>query len=1099
MIVESAGDLWSAQVPQGDSDGTLQAWRLTSGAGSERWPIISPDGALVAFVAEYDGNPEVYVMPVTGGAPRRLTFHPGRDIPLGWTPDGREVLFRSQREHPLGRWELFRVPVDGGAAVREPLGECSLASIDPATGRIAFTRWSNEGWNWRGYRGGTAPDIWIAAPDRRSFTRLTTTESNELFPVWSNGRVAFLSDEQGQATIVSDRPEGGDRRVLLPVDGADFDVRRLSADAEPGSSRLIFARGCRVGVLETATGAVRTFDLALMGDRLDERLRLVDPMAALTAISLAPDGSLAALESRGEILLVPTGDPKPGEVQRVRQIPVRSDTRDSGVAWVKTDGVLFVSDRDGVPRLVLRTWKADGPDQERVISTGLTEWIFPPRVTADASRAAYGDKSLRLHLVDLASGADRVVATAESGEITDYRFSPDGRLLAWVEPHRTGYSRIRILSIDSGDIATIGDGMTMDLEPRWDPAGKYLYFLSRRHIDPLLDAFEFNFVNLNPVVVCALPLDSKTPPPLRAVAAAAGFDLEAWASADSDDEDGGEPSDDGKQGAKASGPAPASSSKSAPGANRTIEPIVLDPVDMARRVVILDIEPGELDGLEAIPGGMLYLRRAPPTLNAEIWPPPPLGVPGATLHRVTLIDGKDEPLVEAEVSAYAVSADGSTAIAAEGSKLLLGRLNEPPSEPGKEFVPLDLHGARLAIDVRAEWAQIFDDAWRLQRDFFWRDDFGGVDWQAVRARYAALVPRIGSRTELNELIGQMMGELGTSHLYIGGGDDFEKAKPVSVGMLGIDVERRGDSLVITRVLPDFSAAGGEASPLAAPHLGVKAGMVLQAINGRALDPARDPREQLVGLGGQKVLVTIAAEESSSAPRSFEITTIEDEQPLRYRDWVESNRRSVSERSGGRLGYLHLPDMDADGLTAFVRQFYPQLDRAGLVIDVRDNGGGFVSQMVIERLARRIYAWTLPRHGTPETYPQRVMDGPMAVIIDQNAGSDGDIFPESFRLRSLGPLVGTRTWGGVIGIRQDKPFVDGGSSSQPEYAWWEPLRGFSLENTGVSPDVVVEITPEDRQAGRDPQLDRTVDLLLEALRDRPATPRPPRPPPGRAAP
>jgi len=1111
IVFESAGDLWTARVPEvlagetGDATEPIEASRLTSGAGQERWPSISPDGSLVAFVGEYDGNPEAYVMPLRGGTPRRLTFHPGRDIPLGWTPDGSEILIRSQRDNPLGRWELLRVPLDGGAAVRDPMAECSLASIDPASGRLAFTRWSNESWNWRGYRGGTAPDIWIASPDRREFTQLTETDANELFPVWSGGRVVYVSDEHGRAGIVSDRAEGGDRRVLIAGDDpSGFDVRRLSADSKPGTTRIAFSRGCQAGILDTASGAVRMLELQLVGDRVDERERLTDPLAALTAISLAPDGSLAALEARGEILLVPTGDPKPGAAQRWRQIPQRSDARDAGVSWQTPEQFAYQSDQGGNHAVRIATLGIDGGFAERTVAEQ-SQWIFPPQVSPDGSLLAYADKSLRLHLVDLASRVDRVVATAEAGEISEYRFSPDGRFLAWAEPRRTGLSQIRILSISDGSVETLGDGMTHDAEPRWDPAGKYLYFLSRRHVDPQLDPFELNFINPGSMVICALPLDAKTPPPLRDIAAAAGFDLEEWAAAPEPKEaeakgDGakgdGAKSHEPKAGARRDDAPPrdASSKDAGSGAgadSKAISPpvVTFDSSGTARRIVRLPAEPGELESLEAIPGGVLYLRRKAMTLNKDIWPPPMLGMPGAVLHHLDLAAGEDAPLVKEPIAAYAVSRDGSTVLVARDRSLLVIEVGAGPDQEPKA---LELSGVRVAVDVGAEWAQIFDDAWRLQRDFFWRDDFGGIDWDAVRSKYAALLPRIRTRAELNELIGQMMGELGTSHLYIGGGDDFAKAKPVSVGMLGIDAERRDDVLVITRVLPDLSSSSDHASPLAAPHLGIRPGAALLAINGRRLDPARDYREALVGLGGQKVLVTLADDGRGTNARSVEVTALEDEAPLRYGAWVESNRQRVAERSNGRLGYLHLPDMDADGLTAFVRQFYPQLDREGLVIDVRDNGGGFVSQMIIERLARRIYAWMTPRHGTAETYPQRVMDGPVAVIIDQNAGSDGDIFPESFRLRQLGPLVGTRTWGGVIGIRMDKPFIDGGTVSQPEFAWWEPIRGFALENSGVTPDEVVEITPMDRIAGRDPQLDRTVDLLMEALAKRPATPRPPAP-------
>ncbi|MBX3354449.1 MAG: PD40 domain-containing protein [Phycisphaeraceae bacterium] len=1098
VIFESAGDLWMARVPvsgDGGGDGVLEASRLTSGAGVERWPTISPDGSLVAFVGEYDGNPEVYVMPVSGGVPTRLTFHPGRDIPLGWTPDGTEILFRSQRLNPQGMWELFRVPVTGGAATREPIGECSLASIDPRTGRLAFTRWSNESWNWRGYRGGTAPELWVTGPDRAQFTRLTDVSSNELFPSWVAGKLAFLSDRDGTTTIHLMDGEGGSRRVLLPAaeSGAgSFDVRRLAADSAPNSTRLVFSQGCRLGIIDADSGAVRRFDVMLVGDRLDERTRLAEPLKALSGMSLSPDGSIAALESRGEVLLVPIGAPTAGRPQSWQQFPRRSETRDFGVAWVSPRALLYVSDRDGTPRLVLRTLSTDGVDQEIEVPTGVREWIFAPEVSLDGRWVAFADKSLRLHLVDLQQGVSRVLATATAGEITDYRFSPDGKLIAWVEPRRTGFSQIRMAStVDQSVDTIVGRGMTMDFEPRWDPAGKFLFFLSKRHIDPLLDAFEFNFVNLNPTVVCALPLAEGTPPPIPAMAAAAGFDLEVWAKPPQ--------GDDAENGSNAEETATVKGAGKQP----TPAPVKFEfTASLSDRVALLLIEPGEISSLEAVHGGLLYMRRKPQTLNEEIWPPPPLGVPGAALHRVTLVDGEDTPLIT-DLSAYAMSRDGSTVLAAAGERLVV--LHPGEAHAGGEAASaeaaeaLDLSAVRVTVDVRGEWRHIFDEAWRLQRDFFWREDLGGVDWDAVRQRYEALLPRIGSRGELNELIGQMMGELGVSHLYIAGGDDFARPRPISVGLLGVDLERQGDAMVIARILPDFSAEGGPPSPLAAPHLGVAVGEVILAIDGVPLDPARDPHERLVGRGGMPVALTIADDATGAKTRRLEVQALEDDHDLRYRAWVETNRLRVHRESNGRLGYIHLPDMDSEGLTAFVRQFYPQLDREGMVIDVRGNGGGFVSQMIIERLARRIYAWSLPRHGAPETYPQRVMDGPIAVIIDQHAGSDGDIFPESVRIRDLGPLIGKRTWGGVIGIRQDKPFIDGGSASQPEYAWWEPLRGFDLENTGVAPDIEVDITPPDRVAGRDPQLDRTVQVLLNALRERTPTPVPPRPGQLRATP
>ena len=1088
LVFESAGDLWMARLPA-DPAAPIEAARLTSGSGTESWPVFSRDGTRLAFAAEYDGNVETYVMPAAGGAPQRLTFHPGRDVPLGWTPDGSAVYMRSQRLSPLGRWELFRVPAEGGLPVRLPMGECSLLGVDPQTGRLAFTRWSTETWHWRGYRGGSAPDIWVTAPDGRHSEPLMSTPWNELFPMWCDGRIWFLSDENGRANLWSVTPEGGDRRMHTRQEGPEaFDVRWPSADAG-GAPRIVFAQECDLWLLDARDGAPRRLDVRLVGDRLDERPILADPMDAISGMALSPAGDTLAIDSRGEILIVPVGDPRPGRSNAWRQLPGRSEARDAGTAWVGDSAIAFVTDAGGEPGVVLRSLSPDGVEEERTLASP-GQWIFPPVASPDGSHLAYADKSLRLHLVDVASGADTVVGQAEAGEITDYRFSPDGRWLAWARPLRTGFQQLVLWSLDAGKEHVLGDGLTDDREPRWDPAGKYLYFLSNRHIDPVLDQFDASFLLENTTEAWAIPLAASTPPPLREVAAAAGFDLEAWATPPepADDEAPAEPAKQPKPAAGAAGAAGHHGAGSRGGSVRTqpleaAEPLTVDVDGMMARAVRLPVKPGKLLSLEAVWGGAWYLRMPVKGLSEDVWPPPALGQPGAELGRVDLVAGKEDEPVAKDVEAYTLNDPPSVAAWVAKDAIHVLPLGSDP----KEASEVDLSGVRVAVDVRKEWRQIFDEAWRLQRDFFWRPDYGGVNWDAMRTKYAALLPRVGSRAELNDLIGELMAELGNSHLYVSGGDAFRPAEPVSVGMLGIDVEAADGGIRISRILPDASAMGGPQSPLAAPHLGVKAGQFLRAIDGQRVPADADPGRLLVGRGGQPVRVTVADDAAGANARTVEVTALPADSKLRYLDWVETNRRWVDKASNGALGYIHLPDMDTDGLIAFARGFYPQLARRGLVVDIRDNGGGFVSQMVLERLARRVYAWTRPRHGTLETYPQRTLNGPVAVIIDQGAGSDGDIFPESFRLRGLGPLVGTRTWGGVVGIRGDKPFVDGGASMQPEFAWWEPLRGYSLENSGVSPDIEVQLTPDDRVAGRDPQLERTVQLLMESVAKLPPPP------------
>jgi tricorn protease len=448
------------------------------------------------------------------------------------------------------------------------------------------------------------------------------------------------------------------------------------------------------------------------------------------------------------------------------------------------------------------------------------------------------------------------------------------------------------------------------------------------------------------------------------------------------------------------------------------------------------------------------------------------------------VAGKSTPLGEKPVVAWSVDDRATHVVTWDGQQLALHGV-----QPG-EATPLEVSELRIDAEPRQEWRQIFDDAWKLQRDFFWRADMGGVDWNATRQMYLPLVERVGTRQELNDAIVQMSSELANSHVYISGGEEFRRSESLGVGTLGADLTVRDGGWAIERVLPDFSASGGPESPLATPFRRVKPGEFVVAIDGRRVSSDRDIGELLVGRAGRTVLLSLATTPDGKDARAVRVRLPEHEGELRYRDWVETNRRTVAERTGGRLGYIHVPDMDSAGITAFMRGFYPQVDRDGMVVDIRNNGGGYVSPVLVERLMRKPWSWSVPRDGRPEPNPGKTLVGPIAVLIDQGAGSDGDIFPEAMREMKVAPLIGTRTWGGVVGIEGDKPFVDGGMSTQPGWGYWTASRGYAVENEGVAPDIEVEITPADRAADRDPQLERAIEELRAKLPPKRFTP--PRP-------
>lgn len=1105
IVFVCEGDLWHTTIPAADSAaaGTANvAYRLTTSEGEESRPAISPDGKWLAFSGQYDGNVDVFVMPIDGGAPARLTFHPDPDTVLGWTPDGRSVLFRSTAMNPLGRPELYRVsthtaggaPSGGGMPIRYDFGECSLASLSSTGQRIAFNRWSNEHWTWKRYRGGTAPEIWVGDFGTNSFTQLTSDAANDLFPMWVLGRVFFISDRTGTANLFSDQPEGGDLKQHTQfasvagnptaIDG--YDIRWPSADANRHGSKIIFTQGAQLALFDAVDGSVRRLDVQLASDRPAARQRFADPMETATEYELSPDGKTLLVGSRGEILSVPL---EPG--QAPLQLSRSSDAREWGASYLDDDTIVLISDAGNEQQIA--TVPADGSAPAGLTTEDREAWLFPPQASPDGQWIAFADKTQRLHIMNMQTLQRRQIDQSEAWEIRDYRFSPDSKWLAYVKPMPNAFGTIMLYAVETGRTFQVSSSLTNDSEPRWDPAGKYLYFLSQRHLDPMMGDLDFEHIYLSTTRIYALPLSAATPPPNLAIAKSVGFDLEEWGEDKSpkDEKDKDKKGDDDKDDAKKDDDGEEKDEKP-PGAP---EPMIVDTEGMMDRHYALPIEAGEYRGLEALWGSICYLEQPRRGLLYDDFGKSGIGEGQATLHRYDLTketkpkgkgkdeeeDGPDKTLAE-DISGYTINAHHNVIAypKEDGFNII------KPGENGGGEKPrhIDVSDIQLRINAPAEWKQIFNEAWRLQRDFYWAPNYQGVDWPAMKVKYEALLPRIGTRAELNDLIGQMIGELGTSHTYIWGGQPFRQPKAVSVGMLGADIEFDGRAFRIKRIIPGQSWDEKLISPLSEPYLKVKENSVLLAINGIALTPQMNVYDLLQDQADKEVRLAIADDEAGANKRTIQVKTLKSEKDLRYFAWVEANRKYVEEKSEGKLGYLHIPDMGGDGLVAFSRLFYPQFTKQGLVVDIRDNGGGFVSQMIIERLNRKVWAFMQPRHGIAERYPVKALYGYMAVLIDQHAGSDGDIFPASFRLNDMGPLIGTRTWGGVVGIRADKPFVDFGLSTQPEFAFWSPKDGWSIENRGVPPDIEVVITPNDRIAGRDPQLERGIEWLLEKLKNEP---------------
>lgn len=1049
IVFASEGDLWIAALPD-DLGATIPAHRLTAGQGIESHPVLSPDGASVAYAAQYEGNTDVYVMPIAGGTPTRLTFHPDVDVPMSWTPDGGQVIFRSPRAHPTGKTEAWRVYLGGGMPQPLGFGECAQADLSSTGSRIVFAPWSNETWNWRGYRGGTAPDLWIGDLQAETFLRLTDDPANDLFPMWLAGRAWFLSDRSGRFEFWSVDGQGGDLKRHADFSGETYEVRWPSPDRQRRASRIVFCRGAALSLFDVQSSTTTPLDVRIATDRPAARPRFESALEHLDELALSPDGSHVALVARGEVLV---GDVGTGIVRTASRTPA---ARERGIGWLDEERVLLLTDAPGEEQVAVLP--ADGSDRPSLVTEDREAWLFPPVASPRGAWIAFADQEMRLHAVDMSVIVPRVIDRAEHGEITDYRFSPDGNWIAYVKPGPTGLGEVWLHALTTSRSFPVSDGRTNDREPRWDPAGRYLYFLTDAHVDGLPGVLDFEVIFANATCLAVVPLASATPPPDPAAARAAGFDLEAWAAGEEEAQ------------VVAVGDA----------AEAEVLPIQVDVEGLAgRRTLVAAVRPGTWERLEAVPGGVLLLRREPTTLMADDaeWLEGGVGGGSGVLHRVDLVTGESEPVAQG-ADDYVLSADGST-IAWPVEEGIAIKPSDAPLEA--EHDVLELAETRVAVAPRDEWAQMLREAWRLQRDFYWAPTMKGIDWPAMYERYAALLPRVGTREELDLLVGAMLGELGTSHAYVFGGDAHarDEAEAVSVGMLGVDLGYRGPTMVVERILPGADWNPMLRSPLAAAHLGVQPGQALLAVNGVPLAFGTNIHALLQGAAGEPTILEIADDERGANRRKIEVVPLPSERLLRYHDWVERNRARVEEASEGRIGYLHVPDMGGEGLAMFARQFYHQHRRPALLVDVRDNGGGFVSQLLIERLSRPVRAWMQPRNGAMERYPMRGVHAHQLCLIDQFAGSDGDIFPAMFRLAGLGPLVGTRTWGGVVGIRGDKATSDRGITTQPEFAWWE-REGWTIENHGVAPDVEVRLTPADRAARRDPQLERGIEMLLEAL-------------------
>jgi tricorn protease len=1058
-----AGNIWVVERSGG------AARRLTSFAGEASSPKLSPDGSKVAFSAQYAGNVDVYVLPIEGGEPKRLTFHPGADIVQGWTPDGSEVVFASGRAtnapSPVPRF--FLVQLDGGTERPMPMPRAYQGKISPDGKRIAYRM--NNSWDEerRNYRGGQNRPIWIEDLTTHDVVTPPWQDSKEMDPAWVGDVVYFLSDRDGVSNVWS--YDTRSKALNQVTKFRDFDVKAL--DASTAANAVVFEQGGYVHELDPATGRERTVSITANGDFPWMMPQWKDVTTRVASLALSPTGKRAAVEARGEIFTIPA------EKGDARNLTSSSASAERDPAW-SPDGkfISWFSDASGEYKLVIAT--QDG-SSKREIALPEPSHYYTPEWSPDAKRILFHDTHLRLWVVDVASGKATQVDTDPymmPDRSLNPRFSPDGRWIAYSRRLPSMFRAIFVYDVESGRKAQLTDGLADATSPAWDASGKYLWFLASTNFG--LNSGWLDMTSYDHPVTAGLylaVLRKGEPSPLLPESDEEAAIAAANARGDS---------------ARAAAPAGPGDSVRTSRASKPVVSIDLDGI--AQRIIAVPaLAQRNYRDLEAGPAGTIFwVENTPATGTAE-----PPGPTGGVLHRYTLKERKALPFASTVVD-YTVSADGHKLLyrtpgATGGLFLVDADKMVPAAGAGKLAMQL-----RTLVDPRAEFAQMFNEGWRIQRDYLYVKNLHGSDWPKMKTMYGALLPSVNHRADLNYLLDMMGAELAIGHSFVRGGD-IPEVQPTTAGLLGADFTIENGRYRIAKVYDAESWNPDLRAPLAAPGVDVRAGDYLLSVNGVELRGSDNVYRLLDGTANRQTVLRVSSRPSMEGARTVTVVpvTVGGEAGLRSRAWVEMNRRKVDSLSGGTLAYLWVPNTAQGGYQSFNRYYFAQQDKQGAVIDERYNSGGSAADYIVDLLERQFdgYFNNPVDKRYPFTSPAAGIWGPKVMIINEMAGSGGDLMPYMFQRRHVGPLVGKRTWGGLVGTWDTPPFVDGGAMIAPRGGFFDLNGKWAVENTGTSPDIDVENWPKEVIAGHDPQLERAVAEAMRMGREKPvvrATKEPP---------
>jgi tricorn protease len=1078
-----AGDIWIAPKAGG------LAARLSSPRGAELFPRFSPDGKHLAFTGNYEGNEDIYVMPAAGGDARRVTHHGAADRVLGWYPDGKSLLFASKMRTFTERvGQFYRVSAGGGLPEPLPVPYGEFGAISPDGTRLAYTISTTDFSTWKRYRGGMAPDIWLYDLASGAAENLTHDGANDSQPMWRGSTLYFLSDRDTHQ-----------RRNLWARDGETGALRQLTffTDADVhfpsiGPDDIVFEAKGRLHLLDLSSEKLAEVAIHVVTDRATLRPRVESVAPDLRTVAISPTGKRALFEARGEIFSVPAGE------GIVRNLTESSGVAERYPAWSPNGNwIAYFSDRTGEYELTIRP--ADGRGAEKTLTALGAGWRYQPQWSPDSRKIAFIDSAMRLRVYDFDSKEAAVIDQQLwhfNGELARFRvsWSSDSRWIAYARDQENRQSGIALYDMCEGVKHQVTSGFTDDDLPAFDPEGKYLFYRSKRNFEPIYSEFDNTWIYANGQVIVAVPLRREVASPLAprndeepmsepkteepretriaetTPASPAPQPAVEPAAPKSDDADRKQIAmqEEKRPAAESAGPGAVVGDKFVLHKPKRAGTLDIDLEDFESRGVVLPINGGRFDELLAAPGKVIFSRQPRVGNDSGLRP----------LCFYDLVRREENTILD-DVGAVDISGDGRKLLVGRGRAWAVINIAE-----GQRFSPtLPLGALEMTIDPRAEWRQIFADAWRMERDFFYDPQLHGVDWTGMRERYGKLLDDCVTRWDVNYVLGEMLGELSASHVYRGGGD-VEEGPGRSVGYLGCDFALEQGAYRIARILEVAPWEGAHRSPLRQPGVKVKEGDFLLAVNGRRLDTSRDPWAAFQGLAERTVMLTVNSKPTLDGARDVLVQTVGDESRMRQLAWVENNRRCVEAASGGRAGYIYVRNTAADGQSELYRQFRAQWTKPALVIDERWNSGGQIPDRFIELLGRKVTNHWGVRDGRDWQTPAIAHTGPKAMLVNGWSGSGGDCMPWMFRKAGLGPVIGQRTWGGLIGMTGVPLLIDGGHVTVPTFSIYDTDGSWIIEGSGVEPDITVIDDPAAFAKGRDPQLERAIAEMVRSLEANP---------------